>query len=175
LYYARDSESGETFAVPVTITNRGARDVVVTALDMHVVSTKAGAAPVLFSSVYIGTGSNPAKDKQPFTPLSIPGRGSYTGMVLFYPADSEGKAPHLAASGGESYRFCIGTRTETSQDYPWLDALSGTAPSATSFESKLPWFAAKDLDANQTIRLQIGNARRHELQRNERGTVPACD
>src|SRR5262245_59856199 len=40
MYYTRDSESGESFAVPVTITNRGARDVVVTALDMQVATAK---------------------------------------------------------------------------------------------------------------------------------------
>ena len=42
-------------------------------------------ASLTFASAYVG--SNPAREKQPFTPLSIPGRGSFTGIVLFYPND----------------------------------------------------------------------------------------
>src|SRR5262245_5233397 len=111
MYYARDADGVEVFALPITITNYGARDAVVAALDLRVSQAKAGAAAARFASAYVGAGSNLAKDKQPFTPLSIPGRGSYTGTVLFYPSDLRNRSPQVV-TGDETYRFCVTARTE---------------------------------------------------------------
>ncbi|MBO0765617.1 MAG: hypothetical protein J2P50_13655, partial [Hyphomicrobiaceae bacterium] len=135
---------------------------------------KQGGSAVRFASAYVGSGgTNPAKDKQPFMPLSIPGRGSYTGMVLFQPTDLTSPAPQLKARGAETYGFCVGLRAETSQDYPALEALLATAPSATSFAAELPWFVAKALDAGQAVTLQIKDATRHDVR--VQRSPPACD
>jgi hypothetical protein len=87
MHYARDPVGGvEVFAIPLTITNHGARDAIIISLDLGVAPDKSGRpASLTFASAYVG--SNPAREKQPFTPLSIPGRGSFTGIVLFYPND----------------------------------------------------------------------------------------
>jgi hypothetical protein len=164
MHYARDADGVEVFAVPITITNHGARDAVVTALDLRVSQAKPGAAAARFASVYVGAGSNPAKDKQPFTPLSIPGRGSYAGTVLFYPRDLRNRSPQVVA-GEETYRFCVTARTELSRDYPRFLAALAASPSATSFVAELPWFAGRALDASQVIPLQIKDAKRHEVPR----------
>ncbi|MBO0765950.1 MAG: hypothetical protein J2P50_15380, partial [Hyphomicrobiaceae bacterium] len=49
MYYARDPEAAEVFAVPVTIVNHGARDAVVTALDLTVSPPKQGGSAVRFA------------------------------------------------------------------------------------------------------------------------------
>jgi hypothetical protein len=172
MYYARDPDAAESFAVPVTITNHGARDAVVTAIDLHVTPADKGATATPFASAYVASGGNP-KDKQPFTPLSIPGRGSFAGMVLFHPTDLKTPEAHLRPAGGEIYGFCVGLRAETSQDYPALEALLAPVPSTTGFKAELPWFVAKALDAGQAVTLQIKDARRHEAR--ERHAAPACD
>ena len=172
MYYARDPDAAESFAVPLTITNHGARDAVVTAIDLRV-TPGGGVAASPFASAYVASGGNPAKDKQPFTPLSIPGRGSFAGMVLFHPTDLKTPEPHLRPGGGETYSFCLGMRVETSQDYPGLEALLAPMPSATGFKAELPWFVAKALDAGQAVTLQIKDARRHEAR--ERHAAPLCD
>src|SRR5262245_56331824 len=43
MYYMRDADGPEAFAVPFTITNQGARDAIVTALDLQVSQAKPGA------------------------------------------------------------------------------------------------------------------------------------
>src|SRR5262245_61794257 len=128
MYYSRDAEGAEAFAVPVTITNYGARDAVVTGIDLRVSPLSQGVAPTPFASAYVATGANPMKEKQPFTPLSVPGRGSYAGIVLFHPTDLKTPVPHLRPSGGETYGFCVGMRAETSQAYPALEALLAPLP-----------------------------------------------
>lgn len=59
MYYARDAESTDVLAVPVTITNSGARDAVVTALDLRVSPGGQGVAPTPFAGAYVATGANP--------------------------------------------------------------------------------------------------------------------
>ena len=175
MHYAREPVGGwDVFAVPMTIANHGARDAVVIALDLRVVDGKS-AAPVStsFASAYVG--SNPAKEKQPFTPLSIPGRNSYTGTVLFYPSDLKNGAANAVVNSKQPYRLCITVRTEANQDYPPLDALLGSPPSAVSFEAELLWFSTPELLSGKTIPMQIKNVRRHEPRPNAEGTGSACD
>jgi hypothetical protein len=165
MYEARDAEGVEVFAVPVTITNHGARDAVVTAIDLAVLTGRDGAGATPFAGAYVGAGGASAiKDKQPFTPLSLPGRGAYTGLVLFQPSDLSAPGPHLRPGGGDTLRFCVAMRVETSQDYPLLEALLPTMSSITSFNADLPWFAAKALDAGQAVSLQIKDVKRDDVR-----------
>ena len=176
MHYARDPVGGaDVFAVPMTITNQGARDAVITTLNLRVAAAKVAATPVAatFASTYVG--SNPAKENQPFTPLSIPGHSSYTGIVLFYPSDLKNGAAKAVVDGKDRYRFCISARTEPNRDYPLLDALLGQASTAVSFEAELIWFSTSELAAGKTIPLQIRNARRHEPSRDVEGSSSACD
>jgi hypothetical protein len=176
MYYARDPEGVEAFAVPVTITNRGARDAIVTALELRAAQSTPGAVATLFAGSYLAVGNSLSKDRQPFTPLSLPGRGSYTGIVVFQAADLKIPSTPTVTRGGETLRFCARARAETSQDYlAPLDALLAAAPSALTFEAELPWFAAKALDAGQAVTLQIKNAQRDEAARGKRGAAPICE
>jgi hypothetical protein len=175
MHYARDPVGGaDVFAVPLTIANRGARDVVITTLDLRVAEEKATASVAAsFASAYVG--SNPAKENQPFTPLAIPGHNSYTGIVLFYQSDLKNGAAKALVDGKDSYRFCLNVRTESERDYPLLDALLGSASAAVSFEAELLWFSTSELSSGKTIPMQVGNARRHQPRRDVEGTVSACD
>jgi hypothetical protein len=160
MHYAHDPSGGvEVFAVPVTIANHGARDAIVTSLDLSVRRAQTGASTLTwFVSAYVG--GNPANDKRPFTPLSIPGRGSYTGIVLFYQRDLKDGAPPVVAAAGEPLLFCVVARSEANQDYPFLDALLGAPPAAADFEAELLWFSAPELHAGKTLPMQIKDARR---------------
>ena len=175
MHYARDPVGGvEVFAIPLTITNHGARDAIIISLDLGVAPLKSGRpASLTFASAYVG--SNPAREKQPFTPLSIPGRGSFTGIVLFYPNDLKDGAANAVVIGKETYRFCVTVRTEKSQDYRLLDTVLGTPLTALSLEAALLWFSTPELVAGKTIPMQIKNARRHDLRRHAQPTNLACD
>jgi hypothetical protein len=171
MHYGRDPVGGgDVFALPVTIANLGARDAVITTLDLRIANAKATAS---FASAYVG--SNPAKENQPFTPLAIPGRNAYTGIVLFYPNDLTNGAGKALVDGKERYRFCLSVRTEVERSYPLLDALLGSASAAVSFEAELLWFSTSELSSGRTIPMQIKNVRRHKSRDDVEGTVSACD
>src|SRR5262249_46659844 len=147
MYYTRDTDGAEAFAVPLTITNRGARDAVVTVLDLRVSQAKAAATVTHFVGTYIGAGGNLAKDKQPFTPLSIPGRGAYAGLVIFHPDDvgDQKRRPQPVVADGvdEAYRFCLSAQSEGGSHIPLLDTVFGAPAAAISFEARIPWAAAR--------------------------------
>ncbi|MEO1266015.1 MAG: hypothetical protein AAFV26_09950, partial [Pseudomonadota bacterium] len=100
VHYTRDPSADlEVFAVPITIANHGARDGAVLNLTLEVTSSEAGATKT-FESAYVvdqdffvraanynmRTKSFDRVDrpKAPFAPLSIAGRGNYSGTLLFY-------------------------------------------------------------------------------------------
>ncbi|MFZ1104084.1 MAG: hypothetical protein WAN86_14790 [Hyphomicrobiaceae bacterium] len=87
----------EVFAVPVTISNSGARDAAVVSLQLEVNNPKTGlgarfeATYTAEAAYFANTGAK--RPKTPFSALVIPGRAAWTGTVLFYPVSySNGKA-----------------------------------------------------------------------------------
>jgi hypothetical protein len=175
MHYARDPVSGaDVFAVPVTIANQGARDAVITMLDLRIASDKTAASTATsFVSAYVG--GNPAKENQPFTPLAISGRNAYTGVVLFYPTDLKSGAAKGMVEGEARYHFCLGVRTEPTRDYPFLDTWLGAVPQAIGFDAELQWFSMPELLSGKTIPMQIKNVQRLEPRRDGERTGFACD
>ena len=97
----------EVFAVPVTITNDGARTG--TVLSMELIAIDADKKQVKrFYSGHFGTWSmEKARTFQfkPFAPLSMPGRSSQSDTVLFYPRHDE-KVMQLVSAAG-TYHFTL--------------------------------------------------------------------
>lgn len=95
--YTRDPYgSYEVFVVPITIANTGAQDGAVVAMRFNVKNTATGQTEVFPASYtadanyFAGRDSIPERTrrpKAPFAPLSIAGRGRFSGTVLFYMSD----------------------------------------------------------------------------------------
>jgi hypothetical protein len=92
--YTRDPDGGfEVFAVPLTISNSGARDGIVSSIKLEARNGTTGARQMLEASYFAGPeyftakedpANNLRRPKTPFAPISVPGRGSATATVLFY-------------------------------------------------------------------------------------------
>ena len=92
--YTRDPDgSFEVFAIPLTVSNSGARDGIVTSLKLEVRNSATSATQKLEASYFAGSeyfstkedvANNVRRSKTPFAPLSVTGRGSITSTVLFY-------------------------------------------------------------------------------------------
>jgi hypothetical protein len=92
--YTRDPDGGfEVFAVPITISNSGARDGIVSSIKLEARNGATGVREMLEASYFAGpeyftakedVSNNLRRPKTPFAPLSVPGRGSATATVLFY-------------------------------------------------------------------------------------------
>ena len=101
IYFTRDPwGSYEVLMIPVTLANRGARDgtVLSLALDVKNLATNESKR---FKSTYTAdakwfgsrddVSANLRRPKVPFAPVSVAGRGAFTGTLLFYPADNPEK------------------------------------------------------------------------------------
>ena len=128
----------EVFAVPVTISNEGARTG--TVLSMELIVSDADKKQIKrFYSGHFGTWSmERAKTFQfkPFAPLSLNGRTSQSDTVLFYPRDDE-KVMQLVSAAG-TYHFTLKLNVADVGDFGFLDRLWRREPSAIEFEMVLP-------------------------------------
>ena len=173
MHYGRDPITRDNvFAVPLTIVNNGARDAVVTELTLRVRdSSQSGAAAVVFRSTYIG--GNPAKEKEPFTPISVPGRGSHNNTFLFYPAGrAEGLTDELKA-GKTGYHFCLSGNAEAAQTF--LDAISKPAASALSFDGVIQWLNDAELNAGKVLPVDLTNVQRYDARESGQAAPLHCN
>ena len=134
----------EMIAVPVTLTNEGARTGTVLAINLDVTDPKTGEVK-RFYAADIGRWSmerTRTRAYQSFAPLSLAGRTSRTEPVLFYTRGDEEKPPQLIDEAGD-YRFKLTLDLAEVDDLGWFDRLwQSPAPSVT-FERTLRAYDAR--------------------------------
>lgn len=154
LLLGRAPEGSEVLALPLTIGNYGARDGAVTRLRLTVESETTGARGE-FAAAYFG--SNPAKDTQPFAPILVPGRSTFTGTILFYPKPGgNGRrtgGPVITGTG--DLRFRLETLASSAADYGLFGGLLRLSPPGAEFTARPAWFSNPDLANGRTIPLHV--------------------
>jgi hypothetical protein len=139
--YALDAQ-GETFTIPITIANSGARSSTVVSMELQVHNTKTNATK-RFYGAYLG--EYPTKEVtmvRQFTPLAILGHAVYSETVRFYPigfvAQGAEKPPRIVSEAGE-YTFRLKINTAVPAEPSLLDRLQGrTQPREVSVRMTLP-------------------------------------
>ncbi len=91
----------EIFAVPLTFVNDGARTGAVTAIDFEVTNLRSGESKMFYAANFGPWGTSP---QNAFTPISLPGRESYSATVQFFPRDGE-TVPRILDLEPGTYRF----------------------------------------------------------------------
>jgi hypothetical protein len=141
--YTRDPDgSFEVFAVPLTVSNSGARDGIVSSVKLEVRNSTSGVKQTLEASYFAGPDYFSAPEnvtngvrrpKTPFAPLSVTGRGSFTGTVLFYARQYEKDS---VVSGQGRYELLLTAATATTESLGFLDSLWSTdiAPQQLVYE-----------------------------------------
>ncbi len=161
--YTRDPAGNfEVFALPITITNSGARDGIVSSLQLQARNLETGVTKTLDASYitkdgYFSTKEDVTKNlrrpKAPFAPLSVPSRGAYTGVILFYP--KQFIKERLVAKAG-SYKLRLSASADTTEHFSLLDRFWSTELAPQDFIYNLPkvsrYFAGSMLSGN-TVRL----------------------
>ena len=133
IYFTRDPwGSYEVLVIPVTLANRGARygTVLTLSLDVKNLTTNQSKR---FKSTYTADGSwfggrddvsaNLRRPKVPFAPVSVAGRGAFTGTLLFYPADDPEKKV-IDSNSKIEMTLTAGVLSGTG----WLDRLLSASP-----------------------------------------------
>ncbi len=144
IHYARDGDN-DVFNVPVTITNDGAKSGTVLTMELIAENMREGAdrKAARFHSAFVG--EHPRTDEtinRSFAPISIPGNGTFTETIRFYPM--EDPLPFLVDDKGD-YRFTLKLITPGPQRSSVLDVLPAHTPAPLSFEMKLPFISFQHL------------------------------
>ncbi|PPD07634.1 MAG: hypothetical protein CTY28_09180 [Hyphomicrobium sp.] len=144
IHYARDGDN-DVFNVPVTITNDGAKSGTVLNMELVAENLRDGAdrKTARFHSAFVG--EHPRTDEiinRSFAPISIPGNGTFTETIRFYPM--ENPLPFLVDDKGD-YRFTLKLVTPEPQRASILDVLPARTPAPLSFEMKLPFISFQHL------------------------------
>jgi hypothetical protein len=140
LQYARDG-GGEVdvFALPVTIANNGANTGAVLALELVVENLKDGSEPKskTFYSAFMGEHPrDAAASNKTFAAIAIPGRGTFSETVRFYPRGNP--LPKVVQDAGD-YRFTLRAIVAAPSQPGVLDRILGNAaPKPLVFTRTLP-------------------------------------
>ena len=142
IHYARDG-SADVFNIPITIANDGAKNGTVLTMELNVENLRADAETKSrrFHSAFLGDW--PKDDKVPnrsFAPLSIPGHGTFTETVRFYPMDDSNG---FVVDDKGDYRFTL--KLTVAKAASALDAWGGKDPTPIVFELNLPYLAVQHL------------------------------
>ncbi len=134
----------EVVAIPVTITNEGARTGTVLSIELAVTDPRSRETK-LFYAADLGrwtmertrTGAY-----QPFAPLSMAGRSSRTETVLFYTRGEEQKPAQIIREPGP-YQFKLRLEEAEIDDFGWLDRVWPSKPAGVGFERRLLAYDAR--------------------------------
>jgi len=114
----------EIIALPVTVTNQGARDAVVSDLKLG-----PDDAPDRYRSSFVG--SLYAGQNEPFAPWPVAGHGSHVGVVHFHSkADTEPLIAPTVSAPAKSYALCFTAQATSSRPFGLLDWLLERPPRA---------------------------------------------
>lgn len=143
--YTRDPNGGfEVFVIPVTVTNSGARDGLVSSLKLTVQNTGTGQTRVFHSNFIAGDAYLSTKEdftkgltrpKKPFTPIAIPGRSSRSETLLFY---ARKPSPERVLTKEGTFNLMLSAKTDGMEQLSFLDKLSANDIDSLQFTAELP-------------------------------------
>ena len=141
--YARDDGgSVEVLAIPLTIANSGARTGTVLSVELEATDPATGTSKKYYSA-YLGEHTRNADEtKQAFAPISVPGRGVYSGTILFYPAGEI--LPALITKKG-AYDLKLRLNMARASADGLIGALTPRAPAPIEVTMTLPYFSNQSL------------------------------
>jgi len=147
IQYARDG-GGDTdvFVVPLTITNSGARTGTVLSMEL-VAENQTTKQSKRFYSAFLGEHQVDADaPNRSFAPLSIPGKGTFTETVRFYPVGNP--FPKVAEEAGD-FRFTLKLVTAAPTRPDIVERLFAQTLEPAVFERTLPWVSEQQLGSRR--------------------------
>ncbi len=108
----------EVFVIPVTLANDGARTGTVLSIDLEVTNPRSGETK-MFHAAQLGAWR--AEPLQPFAPVALSGRESFSKAVQFFPRNGEKVARILDLEPG-NYQFKLTLQTAVAGGLDFLPA-----------------------------------------------------
>ncbi len=127
----------------MTITNSGARTGTVLSMELNVEDLKSHKTKRYYSA-FLGEHQVDADTpNRSFAPLSIPGHGTFTDTVRFYPVGNP--FPKIAEEAGD-YKFSLSLVTAAPPRPDLVERLFASGVDPIVFERTLPWLSEQQLD-----------------------------
>lgn len=150
IHYGRDGGGDvELFAIPITITNDGARTGTVLSMDLEVeriggeAESKEAPRVKRYYSAYLGEHPrNPDAINRAFAPASIGGRQTYVETIRFYPAGNP--LPKLVDDRGD-YRFTLRLNLAQPDDPGFWDRMWTAKVTPAVFTLRMPFISDQHL------------------------------
>ena len=120
----------DVLAIPITISNDGARRGTVLSFDLEVRHLKTGKT-VKFQNLHFG--ASPKGDVKLFNPITVAGRSSYSGVVLFHALET---GAFMETTGAVELPLEFKISMNTDQSGSWLDTIRPTRSSPLGFNMK---------------------------------------
>lgn len=144
IYLFRDGFR-DVFAVPVTISNDGAERGTVLSFDLQATHLKTNAT-MTFQNLHFG--SSPKGDKRLFTPITVPGRGSYSDVVMFYALKT---GSFVETTGGVELPLRLTIKMHVDTTGEWF---APKQPASVSFDMTATYIASmRDMEVGQPTQL----------------------
>lgn len=143
IHYGRDGGgSVDVFAIPVTVTNDGARASTVLSMELEV--TDSAGTTKKYYSAYLGEHQrDSASVNRAFAPITIAGREVFSETVRFYPMGNP--LPILVQDAG-AFKFKLSLKTARPRDPDLLDKYLRNEPAPLQFDLTLPWISDQQLN-----------------------------
>jgi hypothetical protein len=125
----------EVFAIPVSLSNLGARAGTVVDMSLAVTNTRSKETKQFYAAD-IGVWTMDAARAfafQPFAPMTLAGKSSNSQSILFYPLKDE-KIQQITDQQGGTYRFKLTVRTAWPETLGPIDTLWSRQPPPLEFE-----------------------------------------
>jgi hypothetical protein len=131
----------EVFAVPLTISNDGARTGTIMSMGLEVSDGKRSKR--FFSADFgqLSIEKSRTGDFRPFVPIPLPGRGSYTEVVLFQARTDETVMQIVGDAG--NFTFKLSLDAALNENLGPVDRFLRKDPQPLSFEMVLPELAGR--------------------------------
>lgn len=164
LSYTRDPYGGfEVVAVPITVTNSGARDGAVITLELAVKNAETGQSET-FTSAFIADAQYFAgrddvanrikRPKLPFAPLAVLGRSAYSGVVLFYaPEGKPATDPKIVVKPQSTIEMTLSIKSPIPDG--WIDRLFFAPPAPITVTGKVTDYLPGALISGDTAKIRL--------------------
>ena len=151
LHYGQDGGGDtELFAIPITISNDGARTGTVLSMELTAENVKTKVVKTFYAA-YFGEHSKSDVMPRAFAPLSIQGRSTFSDTIRFYPAGNP--KPAVLEAPGE-VKFTLALQTVKPAPSDPLSWFWHAAPKPVVFARTLPWYDWRTLRAKIAVAMK---------------------
>ena len=146
IHYAAPYQNNnfEVLAVPVTLTNEGARTGTVLSMELAVTDPRTNATKRFYAADFGRWSMERTRSNAylPFAPISLAGRASRTETVLFYTRGEQEKPAQIIREPG-AYHFKLQLEEATVEDFGFFDRVWQRGSGALEFERELKFYDAR--------------------------------